>query len=129
MRRIIALTALLALSIPALAETMQPGLYRATTVSPGEKPETSDECMTQKDIDDGLSALGASRDGSCKVQDFKRGANRVSYRTACQSNGVNIASQAKITFTRDTFDMKLAMTVAGEKTDIHVTGKRIGACK
>jgi hypothetical protein len=42
---------------------------------------------------------------------------------------VNIASQAKITFTRDTFDMKLAMTVAGEKTDIHVTGKRVGACK
>jgi hypothetical protein len=129
MRRIIALTALLALSIPALAETMQPGLYRATTVSPGEKPETSDECVTQKDIDDGLSALGAARDGSCKVEDINRGANQVSDSTPWPSKGVNNASQAKITFTRDTFDMKLAMTVAGEKTDIHVTGKRVGACK
>jgi hypothetical protein len=129
MRRIIALTALLALSIPALAETMQPGLYRATTVSPGEKPETSDECVTQKDIDDGLSALGASRDGSCKVQDFKRGSNDVSYRSVCAANGVNMASDVKVALTRDSFRMNLAVNVGGETTKIHVEGKRIGPCK
>ena len=119
----------LALAFPALADTMQPGLYRATTVTAGEKPETSEECITQKDIDDGLSGLGASGDASCKVHDFKRGANQVSYRNVCNANGVNMTSQVLIKFTRDAFDMNLGMTVAGEKTDIHVTGKRVGACK
>jgi hypothetical protein len=129
MRRALLLAALLAVPAFAVAETMQPGMYRSTSVSPGEKPETSEECVTQKDIDDGLSALGASRDASCKVQDFKRGANAVSYRTVCASNGMSIASQVKVAFTRDAFDMNLAMTVAGETTKIHVAGKRIGPCK
>jgi hypothetical protein len=129
MRRTLILAALLALPPFALAETLQPGMYRSTSVSPGEKPETSDECVTQKDIDDGLSALGASRDASCKVQDFKRGANTVSYRTACASNGIDVTSQVKMAFTRDTFEMDVAMKVAGETTKVHVAGKRIGPCK
>jgi hypothetical protein len=129
MRRTFFLAAILALSLPALAETMQPGMYRSTSVSPGEKPETSEECVTQKDIDDGLSALGASRDGSCKVQDFKRGSNDVSYRSVCAANGVNMASDVKVAFTRDSFRMNLAVNVGGETTKIHVEGKRIGPCK
>jgi hypothetical protein len=129
MRRTLLLATLLALPALAHAETMQPGMYRSTSVVPGEKPETSEECVTQKDIDDGLSALGASRDASCKVQDFKRGGNHVSYRTVCAANGMNVTSDVKVAFTRDTFDMNLAMTVAGETTKIHVAGKRIGPCK
>jgi hypothetical protein len=128
-RTALLLAALLALPAFAFAETMQPGMYRSTSVVPGEKPETSEECVTQKDIDDGLSALGASRDASCKVQDSKRGANSVSYRTACSANGMNVTSDVKVAFTRDTFDMNLAMTVAGETTKIRVSGKRIGPCK
>jgi hypothetical protein len=129
MRLTLPIAALLALSLPALAETMQPGLYRATSVSPVEKPDTSEECITQKDIDDGLSALGASRDGACKVQDFKRGSNDVSYHTVCAANGVNVTSDVKVAFTRDSFRMNLAMNVGGETSKIHVEGKRIGPCK
>jgi hypothetical protein len=129
MRRSILFVAALALPAFAAAETLQPGLYRSTSVSPGEKPETSEDCVTQKDIDEGLSGLGAGKDASCKVQDLKRGASSVSYRTVCSSNGMNIASQVKVAFTRDTFDMDLAMTVAGETQKIHVKGKRIGACR
>lgn len=129
MRHTLLLAALLALPVGAFAATLQPGLYRSTTVSPGEEPETSEECVTQKDIDEGLSALGATRDASCKVQDFRRGASSVSYRTACASNGIEVKSQVKMAFTRDTFEMDVAMQVAGQATKVHVTGKRIGACK
>jgi len=125
MRRAVLLAAVLALPAFAIASTLEPGMYRSTSQSPGEKPDTSEECVTQKDIDDGLSNLGLSKNDNCKVQDLKRGSGGVSYRMACSGNGMNLTSQVRIAFTRDTYEMNMAMTVAGETNTIHVTGKRL----
>jgi hypothetical protein len=128
MRRAILLAAAVFLPAFATAATLQPGLYRSTSQSPGEKPDTSEDCVTQKDIDDGLSNLGATKDQNCKVQDLKRGSSNVSYRMVCSGSGMTVTQKVKLAYTSDTYDMNLAMTVAGETNTIHVTGKRIGAC-
>ena len=128
MRRVIVLAAALALPAYAAADMMQPGMYRTTVESPGEKTEKDEQCITQKDIDEGLSGL--NRDESCKVLDMKRGPSSVSYRTACGNKDMKVASQVNGTFTRDSFDMNLAVTVnADAPVKIHMVGKRIGACK
>lgn len=130
MQRVILLAAALAFPAHAMAEAMQPGLYRGTVESPGEKPEKKEDCITQKDIDEGLSGLNADAGASCKVQDMKRGANSVSYRTVCADSGVKATTQVNGTFTRDSFDMNFAMTVnADPPIKFHITGKRIGDCK
>jgi len=128
MKRALLLAAALALPAYAMADTMQPGLYRTHTESPGEKPENGEQCITQKDIDEGLSGMGADKDESCKVQDLKRTSSSASYRSACSGNGMNVTMQANINFASDSFDMNLVMTVGKETTKIHMTGKRIGPC-
>jgi len=92
MRRVILLAAALSFPAYAMAQAMQPGLYRGTVESPGEKPE--------------------------------------SYRTVCADAGTKATTQVKGTFTRDSFDMDLAMSVnADPPTKFHMTGKRIGECR
>ena len=130
MRRVILLAAALSFPAYAMAQAMQPGLYRGTVESPGEKPEKKEECITQKDIDEGLSGLNADSGASCKVQDMKRGPGSVSYRTVCADAGTKATTQVKGTFTRDSFDMDLAMSVnADPPIKFHITGKRIGECR
>jgi hypothetical protein len=134
-RRVVVLAAVLALPTYALADALQPGKYRVTSQSPGEKPETSEQCISQKDIDESLSALG-DKDPNCKVLDMKRSASESSYRTVCAANGMKVTTQAKLTFTRDSFDGQFDVDIGGAPSGakenggkIHMTGKRIGACK
>jgi len=130
MRRLVLLAAALVLPAFAMAEAMQPGLYRGTVESPGEKPEKKEDCVTQKDIDEGLSGLNADMGSGCKVQDMKRGPSSVSFRTVCAGDGVKATTQVNGTFTRDSFDMNFAMTInADPPIKFHITGKRIGECK
>jgi len=127
MRRIVLLAAL-ALPAYAMADMMQPGLYRTVVESTGEKAERKDQCISQKDIDEGLSGL--DRDPSCKVQDLKLGASSVSYRTVCGNADLKVVSQVNGTFSRDSFDLNLGVTISGEKPmKIHMTGKRIADCR
>ena len=129
MRRVILVAAALCLPAGAMAEAMQPGLYRGTVESPGEKPEKKEDCITQKDIDEGLSGLNADTGASCKVQDMRRGPSSVSYRTVCAGDGAKATTQVSGTFTRDSFDMNFAMTInADPPVKFHITGKRIGEC-
>jgi len=123
------MAALLALPVFAVAAALQPGLYRSTSQSPGEKPDTSEDCITQKDIDDGLTNFGAAKEENCKVQDLKRGSNSMSYRQVCSGNGMSATQQVKLSYTSDTYTMDLTMSMAGQTSTFHVTGKRIGACK
>jgi hypothetical protein len=127
---LILLAAALAIPAYAMADAMQPGLYRATIESPGEKPEKKEDCITQKDIDEGLTGLSGERSASCKVQDMKRGSGSVSYRSTCEEDGTKATTQVNGTFTRDSFDLNFAMSVnADPPIKFHMVGKRIGECK
>ena len=122
---------LVALPCAAVAEDLQPGQYRSHISSdiPGDKPRDDTHCVTQKDIDSGLTQLGAEQEQGCKVQDFKRAPGRVTYRTVCGKGSEANTTHVTGTFTRDTFDMKLQMLMdQGKAYTLRIAGKRIGAC-
>jgi hypothetical protein len=125
------LAAMLTASTAATAEDLQPGKYRTTLEIPGEKPVGDEQCITQKDIDSGLSKLGAEQDNEdCKVEDFKRTAGSVSYRLVCTEDGHTHAVETSGTFNRDSFDFRMTSRRAkGSSATMHVVGKRVGACK
>jgi len=121
--------ALLALSGATLAADLQPGQYKtqATSDIPGDKPESQTQCVTQKDIDSGLTEKGVQMGSGCKLADFKRGSGSVSYRVVC--NGAE-AQKVSGTFSGDRFDLKMQVQIEpGKKPNtINITGQRIGAC-
>lgn len=134
MQRALLLAAAL-LTIPAygIAADLQPGKYRITGKLDGvpedsqTKPE--DQCLTQKEIDSGLTQFGVQEDNkSCKVSDFKRGAGTISYRTTCKEGGVDMMTDVKGTFAADRFDMRMVIKAGKETNTLVVSGKRIGAC-
>ena len=129
-RPAVALLALAALPLAAAADDMQPGQYKVTSTSdiPGDKPSNDTHCITQKDIDSGLSEMGIQKSSECKVADFKKTAGSVSYRVVC---GSDIGSQRVAgTFSRDAFDLKMEIQLEpkARPNNIRLAGKRIGAC-
>ena len=133
MRSLLASAVLLALlPAAAAAEDLQPGQYQTTITSdiPGDKTKTDSHCVTQKDVDSGLTQLGVEKEQGCKTHDFKRGPGSVSYRVVCGSGAESNSMQMAGTFTRDTFDMKMQMQLEpkAKPNTIHMVGKRIGAC-
>jgi len=127
--------ALLALSGATLAADLQPGQYLSTVTSdiPGDKPQKPEShCVTQKDIDSGLSEMGIAKDSSCKVKDFKKTSSSVSYRVDC-GDAMGGVGQQKVdgTFSNDSFDLRMQIQIEpGKKPNtIRIAGKRTGACK
>jgi hypothetical protein len=132
MKRFVPLAAALACATGSWAQELKPGLYRQETVmnAPGvpARPLASQECVTKKDIDDGLVRLGQDKDDPCKVSDVKRGPGRVSYRMACEDS----ATQVEGTYTADTYEFTInAVPRAGGGKTVRVVtrGKRAGDCK
>lgn len=122
-----------ALPIAALAD-MQPGQYRTTVTSdiPGDKTEVQTHCVTQKDIDSGLTEMGVQKSSECKVADFKKTSSSVSYRVTCGGANGGVGEQKVAgTFSSDGFDlaMQFQLEPKGKPNTIHMVGKRIGACK
>jgi hypothetical protein len=136
MRYAIVLPAALALASPlvASADDLQPGKYRQTMTSDmpgaGNKPLSGEECITQEDIDSGMSKVGLEQDTECKVLDLKRGAGSVSYRMRCEDEGKVSTAETQGTFTRDSYDFRIVWHAAGstKSTTMRVVGKRVGAC-
>ena len=128
-----ALLACLALPVAALADDLQPGLYTmtATTDLAGDKPSTETKCITKKDIDSGLTQLGIQKESGCKVADFKRGPNAVSYRVVCEEDGQKQTSEVAAKFTSDTVDfrMQFQLDPKARPNTMRIVGKRVGACK
>jgi hypothetical protein len=133
MQRAIILAALLAIPPSAMAADMQPGKYRISGKLEGIPEESQskpqDKCVTQKEIDSGLTQLGIQEDNkSCKVSDFKRAAGTITYRTTCQEGGMTQTTDVKGTFAADRFDMRMVIKAGKETNTLVVSGKRIGAC-
>lgn len=126
----------LALPLAALAQEMLPGLYRTTLTSDipalKGKPMVDEDCFTAQDIAAGLTKIGVEKESECKVADFKRSAGKLSYRLACQEDGVRSAGEASGTFTAESFDFRFVMAgpqTGGKPVATRVTGKRLGACR
>jgi hypothetical protein len=121
--------ALVAFASTAHAADLQPGQYKTQVTSdiPGDKPQSQTQCITQKDIDSGLSEKGVQKGSGCKIADFNRGSGSVSYRVMC--NGAE-AQKVSGTFSGDHFDLKMQVQIEpGKKPNtVNITGQRTGAC-
>ena len=133
MQRAILLTAALALTASAMAADLKPGKYRIAGKLEGipesEQSKPEDKCVTQKDIDSGLTKLGVEADNkSCKVSDFKRTGGALTYRTTCSEGGATYTTDVNATFDSDRFDMKMTIRAGKETNHLLVSGKRLGNC-
>ena len=116
----------------AWAQELKPGLYRQGTIVnvPGltARPQASQECVTRKDIEEGLVRLGQDKDEPCKASEVKRSPGKVSYRMACEDSTAVVDG----TYSADTYEFIVSATprAAGGKAVRMVSrGKRIGDCR
>ena len=134
--RLLVLLVLAAFPLAAGAQEMQPGRYRTslTTDLPAMKGRTmtDEDCITAKDIADGLTRIGVEKESECKVSDFRRSPGRVSYKLACVEDGSKSTGTVEGTFAADSFDFRIAMAGpqgGGKPVTTRIAGQRIGACK
>lgn len=118
----------------AFAEDMQPGRYASSNVlelANGQKRvHPAEECITAKDIADGLTKVGIEGDADCKVQNLVKGNGKITYRLICEEDGKKQLSDVVGNVTANSYDFSVkAVTPGSAYKAITVTGKRIGACK
>jgi hypothetical protein len=90
-----------------------------------------EDCVTQQDINDGLTKVGIEKDSSCKVENFKRSPGKVSFRQVCAENGSKSTNDVTGTMSGDAFDFQIISNSAqmGNKSfRTRIVGKRIGNC-
>ena len=116
----------------ASAQELKAGLYRQETLmqAPGMpgRPMASQECVTKKDIDEGLVRLGQDKDDDCKVSGVKRAPGRVNYRLKCEDS----SGEVQGAYTADSYEFNMTATAkagGGGSMKIVTRGKRIGDCR
>ena len=133
-----ALLAALALtSIPAAAQTMEPGEWQFinTTTSPIlPKPQTTTltQCVSQEDAADPTRFTAQGPAADCEVKQVSRTAESYSWTVSCPKQGMRGAGKAR--FGPGTVESEMQMTLegqGGEKMELHSVTKarHLGPCK
>jgi hypothetical protein len=132
------------LSVTATAQlpklNTQPGKWAYTTRTEipgiGSIPMSFEQCVTQKDIDEGKN-LSAQKDAGmdCKYTDVKVTGNRYQFVATCKMKDVPEPSVMTydMTATATQMDSKMTMTggttkAMGGKMNMTMTAKRLGGC-
>jgi hypothetical protein len=126
-------------SSPVAADvpTMQEGLWEITSkvdVSglPESLPEhTVQQCLTQKDFEEGKMHQPENHNYQCAVKDYKAVGNQASWSIVCSGDNPTTGS-GSVTYSGTSFAgvSKMKMGKQGEEMEMTQTfsGKRIGAC-
>ncbi len=112
--------------------------YSTRTEIPGmgSIPMSFDQCVTQKDIDEGRN-IAAQKDAGmdCKYSDLKQTGNRYQFTTTC--TGKNMPEPMIMTYdmtaSSTQFESKMTMTggntkAMGGKMNMSMSAKRTGGC-
>ena len=102
----------------------------------GSIPMSFEQCVTQKDVDEGRN-LAAQKDAGmdCKYSDLKHTGNRYQFTATC--TGKNLPEPMVMTYdmtaTSTQFDSKMTMTggntkAMGGKMNMTMSAKRLGGC-
>jgi hypothetical protein len=118
----------------------QPGKWSYTTRTEipgvGSIPMSFDQCVTQKDIEEGKN-LAAQKDAGmdCKYSDLKVAGNRYQFVATCKMKDVPdpMVMTYDMTATPTKMDSKMLMTggttkAMGGKVNMTMSAKRIGNC-
>ena len=117
----------------ANAEEMQPGQYASVNVvemANGEmKTFQERQCITAKDIADGLTKVGIENDGACNAQNLVKANGKITYRLVCEADGKKQLADVVGTYTANSYEFSIKAASPGpEHKSISLTGRRIGAC-
>ncbi len=124
---------LVLLATPARGQEMQPGMYATTTVMDGAvdaRAVQDKDCITAKDIVEGLTKLGIESDSQCKAANFTKGNGKVRYQLVCEEDGRKQIADVAGNYTATSFEF--VVKPQGKDSlfrNITIKGKRIGSCK
>jgi hypothetical protein len=144
MKRLMFAVAAISLTGAAFAQLpkldTQPGKWNYTTRSEipgiGSIPMSFEQCVTQKDIDEGKN-LSAQKDAGmdCKYSDVKASGNRYQFVATCKMKDVPepMVMTYDMTATPTQIDSKMTMTggtakAFGGKMNMSMNAKRLGGC-
>lgn len=130
--------AFLAASLPAAAQTMQPGEWQFTTTmtSPAmQQPQTGSvsRCLTKAEADDPASFMGGDNAAGCTITRGPSSRGSYSWTIACEKQGVS--GTGKATYDLTSLESEIRMTVAlkegGQKMEMtnRTVGRYLGPCK
>jgi hypothetical protein len=124
--------AIASIPIAAGAQEMRPGRYKTITrmEAPGRSlpPINNEDCVTKRDVDEGLARFQGDEESQCKASDIKRGAGTISYRMTCTEEGKKSTGEVNGKFTADSFDFNMVVNKV-QTVKINVRGTRVGECK
>ena len=137
MRSVFVCAAVLALAVPAMAEKspIKPGKWQMTmrTEIPNfpvkMPPITMTQCVTQEMADNPESTLPKGSDkknSSCKVGDYKLSGSTVSWTVDCPKEGIK--GKGEITYSEDSYEGSMDMTMGETAMKAKYSGKLLGAC-
>ncbi|MEO7255131.1 MAG: DUF3617 family protein [Casimicrobium sp.] len=112
--------------------------YSTRTEIPGmgSIPMSFDQCVTQKDIDEGRNLSAQKEAGmDCKYSDMKQTGNRYQFTATCTGKSMPepMVMTYDMTASPTQFDSKMTMTggntkAMGGKMNMTMSAKRIGGC-
>lgn len=90
-------------------------------------PVTTEVCVTEEDLQNPEKAVPNDPKQKCTVGDYKVDGNTVTWSVDCPKDKTK--GNGKITFTEDTYDGWMKMTVGEQEMTTKYSGKFLGACK
>lgn len=144
MRSVIPFVATLLLIAPLAASADKPNIqpgeweYKNTTTFSGDmdipdQSETTTECVTQEDIDDGLITLDEQDTRECEIRDKQISSDAASYTMACEDpEGGTMTMSADMQFNGDsaqgTIEGEMTSEMGTIQVETRMEGTRIGDC-
>lgn len=90
-------------------------------------PFTTTVCLTEEDLKDPQKSVPNDPKSQCTVGDYKIDGNTVSWTIDCPKQQTK--GKGEITFTEDSYDGWMNMTVGEQEMTTKYSGKWLGACE
>lgn len=127
----IAALAVLALPMVAGAAPMKAGKWQMTMQMdmPGMPvkmpPVTFSHCVTKEEAENPQPPK-QQRDNDCKVSDYKRDGNTISWTMTCEKQ--KMTGKGQITYSGDSYEGSMKMTMGEQEMSAKYSGKYLGDC-
>ena len=131
-KNIMSVVGIIALSAGAAwaGPQMNPGKWEITTKTEMAGMPAQSLTHTQCITNDDLVPMSGDANNNCKVKNMKTSGNTVSWEMTCEGQGGGMDGTGEVTYTGDTMEGKMEMTIRGMgmKVKNTLSGKRIGPC-
>jgi len=129
---LIAAAAMLALPLTATAAPMKAGKWSTTMQMdmPGMPmkmpPITVSRCVTKEEAENPQPPKDQQKNSDCKISDYKRDGNTISWTMSCEKQGVT--GKGQITYSAESYDGSMQMKMGEREMSTKYSGKYLGEC-